>query len=318
MTGARYQDLPFGITTIDTEYERACLAASHLIVENGQAAFVDVGPGNAAPILLETLRQKGISGEDVAYVIVSHVHLDHAGAAGSLMRALPNARLVVHPRGARHLIDPSKLVAGAAAVYGEDAMAAKHGEIVPVPAERVIEADEGFELSLAGRMLRFIDTPGHARHHFCVYDERSAGFFTGDTFGISYREFDNDRGPYIFPTTTPVQFDPVALHTSIDRLMGFHPERMYLTHFGCVASVARLAGDLHRQIDAMVDAAERVADAGPERHERLKDGVRQVMLAALEEHGNPVSGEQALGLLAMDIDLNAQGLGVWLDTREKG
>jgi glyoxylase-like metal-dependent hydrolase (beta-lactamase superfamily II) len=316
MTDVRFQDLPDGVTTIDTLYERPGCVASHLIVEGGQAAFVDVGTGHAAPILLEVLRRKAIAFEDVTYVMVTHVHLDHAGAAGQLMRALPRARLVVHPRGARHMIDPAKLIAGAAAVYGADEMQAKHGEIAPVPAERVIEVADGVTLELAGRPLLFVDTPGHARHHYCVIDAESRGIFAGDTFGISYRELDTARGPFIFPTTTPVQFDPEALHASVERLLTYRPERMYLTHFGCVSDVARLASDLHQGIDAMVAAAERAASVPAEERDRaLREGVGDALLAALAAHGSTMSREQALALLAMDIELNSQGLGVWLETR---
>lgn len=309
----RCQDLPCGITTIDTGYERPRFAASHLIVEGDQAAFVDVGTTHSASLLLEALRRKGVPRENVAYVMVTHVHLDHAGGAGELLRHLPHARLVVHPRGARHMIDPGKLVAGSAAVYGEAQMLARYGEIVPVPAERVIEAGDGFTLDLNGRQLLLLDTPGHARHHYCVVDEASRGIFTGDTFGISYREFDVEGRSFIFPTTTPVQFDPPALHASIDRLMSHKPERIYLTHYGCVTDTERLAHDLHEQIDMYVAVARDAAGAGEARHQRIKEGLAEIMLARLARHGCTMAREQILGLLAMDFELNAQGIGVWLD-----
>ena len=314
MRDSRFQDLPFGITTIDTGYERPQLAASHLIVEGGCAAFVDVGTSHSVPTLLEALRLKGIPREDVAYVMVTHVHLDHAGGAGELMRHLPNARLVVHPRGARHMIDPGKLVAGTAAVYGADQMRARFGEVVPVPAERVIEASDAFAVDLNGRRLLCLDTPGHARHHYCVWDEKSRGFFTGDTFGISYREFDVDGRAFIFTTTTPVQFDPPALHASLDRMMSYQPERMYLTHYGCVTDTERLARELHEQIDLYVAVARDASGAGEARHQRMKEGLAEIMLTRLAAHGCTMDREQILALLAMDLDLNAQGLGCWLDS----
>src|SRR5690606_20245617 len=142
--------------------------------------------------VMEALQARGLAAEDVAYVCVTHVHLDHAGGAGALMHRLPCARLVVHPRGARHMADPSRLVASARAVYGEVEFARIYGDIRAVDAARIVEAPDGLVLELNSRPLRFLDTPGHARHHYCIFDEVSRSFFTGDTFGLSYREFDVD------------------------------------------------------------------------------------------------------------------------------
>ena len=261
-------DLDHGISTIDTGYCRPGFDASHLIVAQGQAALVDVGTSHSVPHILQVLQDKGIARRDVRYVMVTHVHLDHAGGAGALLQHLPEAQLVAHPRGAPHMIDPGKLIAGATAVYGEARFRSLYGDIVPVASERVITATDNFELSLNGRSLLFVDTPGHARHHYCVWDPASRGIFSGDTFGLSYREFDTQHGPFIFPTTTPVQFDPDALHASIKRLLSFNPERMYLTHYGRVEDVPRLAVQLHRLIDVFVALARDVAAVGEgvERH----------------------------------------------------
>lgn len=306
------QDLPHGITTIDTGYCRPGFDASHLLVEKDQAALVDVGTAYSVPRLLQILEAKGIAREAVRYVMVTHVHLDHAGGAGTLLRFLPNARLVVHPRGAPHVIDPAKLIAGAMEVYGEERFGALYGEIVPVAAERVITAPDNFELSLGGRPLLFLDTPGHARHHYCIYDAASRGMFSGDTFGLSYREFDSEKGPFIFPTTTPVQFDPDALHASIERLLSFNPVRMYLTHYGCIDMVPRLADELHAMIDAFVSLAREAAAAGKDRHAALAAGLDRLLLDALQAHGCGLPSARMRELLAVDVDLNAQGLEIWL------
>ncbi len=230
-----YYQMPSSITCVDTGYFRPRLAACYLIEQGDQAAFVDTGTSRTTPRLLELLRIRSIVPESVAYVMPTHVHLDHAGGAGALMSQLPNAKLVVHPRGARHMIDPSKLIAGAKAVYGDAAFRERFGEIIAVPEERVVIANDGFTLDLNGRSLLFLDTPGHARHHYSIFDGISKGFFTGDVFGLSYREFDTAAGAFIFPTTTPVQFDPDAWHASLDRLLSYAPELMFLTHFGCGA-----------------------------------------------------------------------------------
>lgn len=315
MNDSLYRDLDHGITTIDTAYQRPELAASYLLVQDNRGAFIDVGTALAVPRLLKTLEDKQIPLENVDYVIVTHVHLDHAGGAGALLRHLPHAQLVVHPRGARHMIDPSRLIAGATAVYGEAVMRGRFGEILPVAADRVIEAQDEFTLSVANRPLRFLDTPGHARHHFCVVDETGRGIFTGDTFGLAYPQFRSTHGEFIFPTTTPVQFDPDALHASIGRLLAFAPERVYLTHYGAVEHITRLGADLHRRLDALVALALNAEGDGEARHRTLVRALQDYFLAELAAHGVSLSNARSLELMAMDLELNAQGLIVWLDRR---
>lgn len=309
-------DYEHSISAIDAHYQRPGLAALYLLIEGGRAAFIETGTSRSVPDALDVLRHKGLSPEQVAYVIPTHVHLDHAGGAGEMMRRFPNAKLVVHPRGARHLIDPTKLIAGVTAVYGAEAVARDFGEIVPVDAARTIEAPDDFALDLNGRTLRFLDTPGHARHHFCVWDERSRGIFTGDTFGLSYRELDTDQGPFVFPTTTPVQFEPEALHASLDRLLGLRPRYLYLTHFGRIAAPEHAARQMHELIDALVVMAKAVRDA-PDRHARLIQGQRDILLPRLRAHGCRLDDAALDELLALDYELNAQGLEVWLDRENK-
>jgi len=142
-----FEDIGHGISTIDTGYCRPGFDASHLIVAQGQAALVDVGTSHAVPRILQVLHDKGIAPHDVRYVMVTHVHLDHAGGAGALLQHLPEAQLVVHPRGAPHMIEPGKLIAGAMAVYGEERFRSLYGDIVPVAAERVVPAPDNFELT---------------------------------------------------------------------------------------------------------------------------------------------------------------------------
>lgn len=309
-----FEDHAFDITTIDTYFERPKLAASHLIIEGRRAAFIDTGTAFSVPNLLNTLASKNIPIENVDYVIVTHVHLDHAGGAGQLLQILPNARLVVHPRGARHLIDPTKLKAGAIAVYGETVFQKNYGDIIPINPDRVIEADDEFTLTLNGsRTLTFLDTPGHAKHHFCVFDEKSRSFFTGDTFGISYRDFDTNKGIFIYATTTPVQFEPTAYHNSINRLLSYHPEKMYLTHYGEVTGVDKLADKLHDSVDELVTIMESVADISEQRHNRLTDAIMDYFLKELRLLDCRIPEAKCRELLALDAELNAQGLEVWWD-----
>jgi glyoxylase-like metal-dependent hydrolase (beta-lactamase superfamily II) len=308
-----------GIHVIDTGFHRAAFDASYLIVENGRGAFVDTGTNDSVPRLLAALESAGLARDAVDYVIATHVHLDHAGGVGLLMQQLPRARLVVHPQGAPHLIEPSRLMDGARAVYGAQEVARTYGQVIGVPAERVLRTADDMTLDFAGRPLTFLDTPGHARHHHCIWDERSRGFFTGDTFGLSYREFDTPRGPWLMPTTTPVQFEPEALRHSVQRMLAYRPAHMYLTHYGPVGDVPRLAELLLGQLDAMVALARALAD-DPHRHRALMDGFGAIHRASLRAHGCTLDDTRVAALLQLDNELNAQGVGVWLNrqTRRKG
>ena len=302
-----------GIHAFDADYVRPLLASVHMVVENGRVALVDTGSNDSLPVTLAALAALDLTPESVDYVILTHIHLDHAGGAGAMMGAFPNARLVVHPRGARHMADPSKLVAGATAVYGAAQVRALYGDVLPVEPSRIIEATHELKLDLAGRELLCLDTPGHARHHICIRDSRSGHIFTGDTFGLSYRELDVDGRQFIFPTTTPVQFDPEAMHQSIDLIASYQPEVVYLTHYSEVRDVPQKAAELHRLIDAHLDIARREKDSGLERHARIRVCLAHLLVEEVEKFGSLVPPAQLLDIFATDLDLNAQGLGVWLD-----
>ncbi len=304
-------DYEHGISTIDAEFVRPRATSIHLIVERGRAAIVDTASNLAVPLVMQALAQKGLAPEDVDFVVLTHIHLDHAGGAGLLMSRFPNAKLTVHPRGARHIADPRRLVEGTIAVYGHEVAERMYGRVVPVAPERIIETPHGARVSLNGRELRFIDTPGHARHHVCIVDGRSGHVFAGDTFGLSYRELDRDGRCYSFPTTSPVQFDPPALHRSIDLIESLRPGAVYVTHFGQVRDIPRLAADLHRLIEAHERVAMEARDLGPARNEHMKAGLIRILRDEAHRQGWPP--ELALDVLGWDIELNAQGLGDWLD-----
>jgi glyoxylase-like metal-dependent hydrolase (beta-lactamase superfamily II) len=307
-------DYEFGISAIDTGFPRPVYNAVHLIVENGRVAVVDSANNASVPLVLEALREKGLPPENVDYVILTHVHLDHSGGAGLLMQHFPNARLAVHPRGARHMADPSKLVAGTIAVYGEEWVRSMYGELVPVPAERIVETPDGKTIRLNGRELVFVDTPGHARHHVCVLDTKSGHVFAGDGFGVCYRELGYDGHNFVWPVTPPVQFNPDEMHQSLDRVLSCKPEAVYLTHFSQLREVSRLGADLHRLVDAHVAVARRERDRGPERHERIKAGLMKVLLDEADRYAWRMPRQEVAELFRGDVDLNAAGLGMWLDS----
>ena len=305
-------DLGHGVYAIDTGFHRPRFDAAYLLVQDGRAAFIDTGTNFAVPRLLGLLDALGLSRDAVDHVIPTHVHLDHAGGVGLLMRELPTATLWVHPRGAPHMIDPTKLYAGALAVYGQAEMDRSYGELMPVPEARVRATADESAIEVAGRALRVIHTPGHARHHHCLWDPVTRGWFTGDTFGLSYRETDADGAAWIMPTSTPVQFEPAPLRESVGRLLAAAPDCMYLTHYGRVGDVPRLGRLLLSLIDEMVDVA-RSAPPGPGRHAALVAGMEALFGRSLREHGLPIGVDDVRRLLGLDIELNAQGLGIWLD-----
>lgn len=306
-------DYEHDISAIDADLIRHGMAAIHLVRAGDQAALVDCGTGHSLRNVQAALAQKGIAPEALRYIILTHVHLDHASGAGAAMRAFPNAQLVVHPRGARHMIDPSKLIAGATAVYGEQAMAEMYGDILPVDAARVIETHDGFVLDFNGRPLEFVDTPGHAKHHHCIWDPQSKSWFTGDTFGLAYPECTVDGRAFVFPTTSPVQFDPVAMRASVERLLSRQPEAMFLTHYGKVSGVPALGRALLSRIDAHVAIAKAAASAGDGRKQALLAALTAYLMDELRAHGSRLTHEQAVDVWGLDIELNAQGLEVWLD-----
>jgi glyoxylase-like metal-dependent hydrolase (beta-lactamase superfamily II) len=307
---------PYGITAVDTEYLHPGHAASHIIEDAGRAAFVDVGTNYSVPYLLAALDALGLAREAVDYVFLTHVHLDHAGGAGLLMQELPNARAVVHPRGAPHIIEPEKLIAASKAVYGAERFGRLYGDLVPIPAERVQAAKDGERYRFGRRDLELIHTPGHALHHYAVVDQQHASIFPGDTFGVSYRELDSPRGAFITPTTSPTQFDPEQLIASIDRMASYLPDSMYLMHFSRVTDVPRLAESLKAQIREFVRITQRHAGA-QDRYEAIRADMLDLWLRLSHEHGSACTDAELAEVLRGDLDLNTQGLIIWLDRQKK-
>lgn len=313
---ARTTDAGDGVVAVDTLYLRPSADASHLVIADGRAAFVDTGTNYSVPYLLDALRQYDLDPGDVDYVFLTHVHLDHAGGAGTLMQALPNARSVIHPRGAPHMADPEKLIAGTQGVYGKEKAFELYGDIVPIDAARIIEAGDEDRFTFGGREVRALHTEGHARHHYCLHDPQSRGVFTGDSFGISYRELDTDKGEFIFPTTTPPHFEPTEAHKAVDRIMAQEPDRLYLTHYSRVNDVERLANDMHECLDGFVAIARRRQDRD-DRREAMEQDLFEFLYGRLAAHGYDQGREAAQAFLKHDMVLNSQGLDAWLSWLER-
>jgi len=306
---------PFGITTVDAEYVRPGFASVHLIERSGRLAIVDTGTNDSVPLVLEAVAALGLEPQAVDLVFITHVHLDHAGGAGALMRALPLARAVAHPRSVPHLRDPSRLIEASRVVYGDERFDALYGTPLPIAAERISETRDGDRLTLGGSEFQVLHTPGHALHHHVLYDLDARAVFTGDTFGLSYRALDSERGAFIVPTTTPTQFDPEQLLASVRRIVALGPEALYLTHYGRVTGAERLGASLEQQIASHVAIARRHESAS-DRERAIRADLRRDWIERLDAHGAPAAAVD--DWLTGDLDLNTQGLIAWLQRSERG
>ena len=302
-----------GIIAIDAGYVQPQIAAIHLVKQGDQAAIIDTGVNSSVPAVLQGLASVGLRPEQVVYVILTHIHLDHAGGTGELMQHLPNAQLLVHPRGSRHMINPERLIAGTIAVYGQEKTTELYGTIQPIAADRVTETHHEEVVLLNGRELLLLHTPGHALHHQCIVDRQTGHIFSGDTFGLSYRQLDRDGRQFILATTTPVHFDPEALHQSVDLIAAFSPEAIYLTHYSQIRDIPRLHSELKACMDAYVDIALKANGSGGERVACIKQGIAAWVREQAQRQNWQLQGDAALKFLSMDIDLNAQGLNTWLE-----
>ena len=297
----------FGIYPVDTHYTGTDIAALYILVQNDEIAIIETGTSYSLPYVLDQLSELECTRDQVRYIIPTHIHLDHAGGAGRMMQEFDQAQLVIHPKGARHMVDPTKLIAGTKAVYGEETFNRLYGDIPAIPEQRIIIADDLHQIDIGkNRPLLFLDTPGHAYHHFCIVDEYSEGIFSGDTFGLSYPDLLSGGKRFVLPTTTPVHFNPSALKQSTDRLMSYSPQRMYLTHFDVLSNPKDHVNEYKEWIDRFVELAEKYQ---PKSENDIEPMQRQ-MLQDISIQYN-LDTDITAKKLANDIKLNCQGLIHW-------
>lgn len=299
------------IITIDSHYlDIPRFAAAYLLIDGDRAAFIDNNTNRAVPRLLAALADAGLETSQVEYLIITHVHLDHAGGTSALAAACPDATVIAHPRAARHIIDPDKLVASATAVYGEAEFRRLYGTIEPVPEARVRTMEDEETLAFGDGELTFLHTRGHANHHFCIADGATGSIFTGDAFGLVYPAL-QAQGTFAYPSTSPTDFDGPRAREAVRRLRDYGAERLYPTHFGEVTDIDTAAGQLIRHLEfaeqLMQEAVE--SDLFDEAltgyaHGRLRD----YMKGLLDGFGSLGEDPATWRLLEMDLDLNAQGI----------
>lgn len=296
--------------TIDCHYMAPRMAAAYLMIEGNRAAFIDNNTVYAVPHLLQALTDQGKTPEQVEYLIVTHVHLDHAGGTAALLAHCPNATVIAHERAARHLIDPSRLVAGATQVYGEARFNELYGTIDPIDEARVRIVADDETLAFGERTLQFLYTAGHARHHFCVYDSGTNSVIAGDAFGIAYPDLQNGDHPFIFCGSSPTEFDPPEARKSIQRILDTGATKVHVGHFGTIPDPAAVAPDLLASIDRM-EAVQNDAiaadisedDLGPYCERRVQEE-----LYALYEATGATLNDTARKNLELDTWLNWNGV----------
>lgn len=303
--------------TIDTEYaDLKQVASAYLIEEEGYGIVVETNTTHAIPKILSVMDKQNVSPSNLDYIIVTHVHLDHAGGAWALLESCPNAVLLAHPKTAKHLIDPSLLIKSATAVYGKENFQKLYGEIKPIPKERVRVMEDGEFLDWKGHSFEFIYTKGHANHHFCIYDKKLNGVFTGDSFGISYPHLENGKS-FIFPTTTPTDFDAKEAIHSIDLILGTGANVCYLTHFGEIQNLKQSAEDLKIGLRHCQNAILELKQVPKENRLSFMEKQVELMIKNLANRNLVTLTEKDWSLLRLDVNLNAQGLVYAFERNEK-
>ncbi|MFP3389550.1 MBL fold metallo-hydrolase [Brevibacillus sp. SIMBA_040] len=285
------------------------------VIAEEELTLIETGPSPSVPYIREGLAKLGYSLDQVKYIIVTHIHLDHAGGAGLFLQECPNAKIVVHPKGARHLVDPSRLMEGARVVYREQ-FESLFDPIVPVPENRLIVKADGETLSIGpGCTLEFLDSPGHANHHFSIYDPVSNGMFTGDTAGVHYPQLKENGLHLVLPSTSPNQFDPDKMLHSIARYRERGLDRIYFGHFGMTDQVEDVYQQVTKWLPVFVAEGEAVLAAGlgyEELASRLLNRVADdLQTAGISAH------HEVFGILKLDLEVCSMGIIDYLQKRQK-
>ena len=279
------------------------------VIHDEKLTIVETSASPSIPYLLEGLKKLEIDPSEIHYIIVTHIHLDHAGGAGLLLKECPNAKVIVHPRGFRHLIDPSRLIAGARAVYGDD-FDRLYNPIYPIPEDRLIVKQDAETLQLGSRTLTFYDTPGHAKHHFSIHDSLSNGIFTGDTIGIYYqdvREFD-----FFLPSTSPNQFDPDDMLHSLKKIEELNVSHIYFGHFGKSNNPNLVYTEIKKWLPLFVETGKEIylenkAMSLEELTPLISENLFGKIKAYLSEKNIP-NNHKLYTILKLDIDVCSMGL----------
>ncbi|WP_144510347.1 MBL fold metallo-hydrolase [Bacillus sp. FJAT-22090] len=276
------------------------------VIQEEELTIVETSASPSIKYVIEGLKSLGFSLEEVKYIIVTHIHLDHAGGAGLLIKECPNAKLVVHPKGARHLANPERLIAGAKAVYGEK-FSQLFEPIIPIDEERLLIKGEGDTLKIGSNcVLEFLDTPGHAKHHFSIYDPITNGMFTGDTVGVRYEQLIPDGVHLFLPSTSPNQFDPIEMQRAIDRMQEMKLDFIYFGHYG----MTNLPNEAFLQVSSWLEIFLNEAKsiyAEQQGYEKLAECLVSLVREHLRKYSIP-DNHEVYKLIQLDMEVSAMGL----------
>jgi len=307
------------VITVDCQYLMPEHAAAYLIVEGERAAFVDNNTVHAVPLLLDALASHGLGPEHVAYAIITHLHLDHAGGTSALAARCPNATVIAHPRAVRHLVDPARLVASAKGVYGEERFNALYGGIAPIREDRIRAVQDGEELQFGRRTLRFLHTPGHAKHHICIHDSASNGVFTGDAFGVAFNARRGGTRLFLLCSTPPTDFDPQQAQASVKKILATGAERIYFAHFGAMTSVQEGGRAILESIGHMEALLKEAAasDLNGSALARFCEARLHRIVEDQARASGATFAAQEWRCIETDVQINAQGLALAAERRRR-
>lgn len=286
------------------------------VIDEEHLTIVETGPSPSVKHVKKGLEAIGFSLDQVKYIIVTHIHLDHAGGAGLLLKECPNAQVVVHPKGARHLAEPTRLIAGAKAVYGTK-FEKLFDPIIPIANDRLIIKNDGDLLKIGETcILKFFDTPGHANHHFSIFDPISNGMFTGDTVGVRYEQLITDGISFFLPSTSPNQFNPSAMQKAIELFAVMDLRYIYYGHFGMTDTPEEALSQVSMWLNIFLSEAEAVyAEEGG--FEELANRLGKLVKEHLKNEGIPENHE-VFRLIEVDLTVSAMGMMDYLVKRDKG
>lgn len=279
------------------------------VIHDEKLTIVETSASPSIPYLLEGLKNLEIDPSEIHYIIVTHIHLDHAGGAGLLLKECPNAKVVVHPRGFRHLIDPSRLIAGARVVYGDN-FDRLYDPVYPIPEDRLIVKKDGETLKLGKRTLTFYDTPGHAKHHFSIHDSLSNGIFTGDTIGIYYQDI--EEFDFFLPSTSPNQFDPDEMLSSLNKIEELNVSSIYFGHFGISKNPSLVYSEIKKWLPVFVEIGREIYQENKEKSlDELTLLISEKLFGNIKAHlyeRNIPNNHNVYTILKIDVEICSMGL----------
>ncbi|WP_345244021.1 MBL fold metallo-hydrolase [Pontibacillus salipaludis] len=281
------------------------------VIDDKDLTLVETGPSPSVPYIKKGLEDLGFKLTDVKNIILTHIHLDHAGGSGLLLQECPQATVYVHPKGKRHLINPSKLIAGAKQVYG-DQFEPLFAPILPIPEDRIQIVNEQDELQIGpSATLTFYHTPGHANHHISIYDSESQGLFTGDACGIRYQHTEEHNVSLYLPSTSPNQFDPFVMLETIKKLSLLPITRIYFGHFSMSDQPNEVFKSVAKWLPIFMEAGHESAREG-EDLTQLKKRLHEKVAVYLDSKGVP-RDHAIYNVLELDFEVSAMGIADYLE-----